>query len=79
MCPAVILAASRNDRVIGRTKTLVVSIRTKKGFSHSGAPSGRKWAVDFLGANMKPEINMLIHIGSPIVRVIIRCLEDDGQ
>lgn len=49
MCPAVILAASRNDSVIGRTKILVVSIMTRNGFSHSGAPSGKKCATDFLG------------------------------
>lgn len=32
--PAVMLAASRNERVMGRTIILVVSIRTRKGFSH---------------------------------------------
>jgi hypothetical protein len=42
ICPAVMFAASRKDRVIGRTRILVVSISTKNGFSHSGAPSGRK-------------------------------------
>lgn len=49
MWPAVMFAASRKDRVIGRTRILVVSIITKNGFSHSGAPSGRKWATDFFG------------------------------
>lgn len=49
MCPAVIFAASRNDRVIGRTRILVVSIITKNGFNHSGAPSGKKCATDFFG------------------------------
>jgi len=42
MCPALMLAASRNDSVIGRTMILVVSIITRNGFSQSGAPSGRK-------------------------------------
>lgn len=42
MCPAVILAANRNDRVIGWTNTLIVSVSTKNGFSHVGAPSGKK-------------------------------------
>lgn len=42
MCPALIFAASRNDRVNGRTITLVVSISTRNGLSQSGAPSGRK-------------------------------------
>jgi hypothetical protein len=49
MCPAVMFAASRNDKVIGRTMILVVSIITRNGFSHSGAPSGKKCATDFLG------------------------------
>jgi hypothetical protein len=42
MWPALMLAARRNDRVIGRTVTLVVSISTKNGLSQSGAPSGKK-------------------------------------
>lgn len=42
MCPAVMLAASRKDRVIGRTTVLIVSMRTRNGFSQIGAPSGRK-------------------------------------
>jgi hypothetical protein len=37
---AVILAANWKDSVTGRTKILVVSIITRNGFSHSGAPSG---------------------------------------
>ena len=48
--PALILAASRNDKVINRTEILIVSVKTKKGFSQSGAPDGRKWATNFLGA-----------------------------
>ena len=42
ICPALILAANRNDSVMGRTIILVVSISTKNGLSQSGAPSGRK-------------------------------------
>ena len=79
ICPAVMLAASRNDRVIGRTDTLIVSISTRNGFSHSGAPSGRKWAIDFLGLNAKDEIISLNHIGSPIDNVKIKCLDDDSE
>jgi len=77
MCPAVMFAASRNDSVIGRTRILVVSIMTRNGFSHSGAPSGRKWAVDFFGEYLNVEINILNHIGNPINRVMIRCLDED--
>jgi hypothetical protein len=69
------LAARRKDRVNGRTRTLVVSINTRNGFSQSGAPSGRKWAVDFLGLWENLEMINLIQIGSPRVRVKIKCLE----
>ena len=69
MWPAVMFAAKRKDRVIGRTKILVVSIITRKGFSHSGAPSGKKCAVDFFAEYLKEEISILIHIGKPIESV----------
>ena len=49
MWPAVIFAASRNLRVIGRTEILVVSINTRKGFNHLGAPPGRREAVQWEG------------------------------
>ncbi len=77
--PAVIFAANRNDRVIGRTKILVVSIITRNGFSHSGAPSGRKCATDFFGEYMNDEIIILSHIGRPIDSVKIRCLDEDNE
>ena len=47
--PAVILAASRNERVIGRTAVLRISMSTRKGLSQSGAPPGRKWATKCFG------------------------------
>jgi hypothetical protein len=72
-------AASRNDSVIGRTVTLIVSIITRNGFSQSGAPSGRKCAIDFLGLKSNDEIIILSHIGNPIDRVKIKCLEDDSE
>lgn len=79
MCPAVIFAASRKDRVIGRTRILVVSIITRNGFNHSGAPSGRKCAIDFFVCSVNEEIIILNHIGRPIERVRIRCLEEDSE
>jgi len=79
MCPAVIFAASRNDSVIGRTMILVVSIITKKGFNHSGAPSGKKCAIDFFVLRVNDEMIIFIHIGSPIDRVKIRCLEEERE
>jgi len=41
-CPAVMFAAKRNLRVIGRTKILDDSINTKNGLSHIGELSGSK-------------------------------------
>lgn len=64
-CPAVMFAASRNDRVIGRTAVLNSSINTRKGFSQSGAPPGRKWATKCLGLYEAEEINRAIHRGKP--------------
>lgn len=43
--PALILAASRNDKVKNRTEILIVSITTKKGFSQWGAPPGKRLAT----------------------------------
>ena len=77
--PAVMFAANRNDSVIGRTIILVVSISTRNGFSHSGAPSGRKWAVDFFIEYENDEINILIQSGRPIESVKIKWLDDDKE
>jgi len=49
MWPALMLAASRKDKVIGRNKILKVSINTRKGFNHKGAPPGRRLAVKIYG------------------------------
>lgn len=75
MCPALILAAKRNDRVRGRTIILEVSINTKNGFSQSGAPSGRKWATEALNDLVNLEAIILNHTGSPRIKVKIRCLD----
>jgi hypothetical protein len=68
-------AASRNDRVNGRTSTLDDSISTRNGLSQSGAPSGKKWAVAAFGLNMNLDIISLNHNGSPKDKVIIRWLD----
>lgn len=68
-------AASRNDRVRGRTVILVVSINTRKGFNQSGAPSGRKWATNILGNLVSLDRIMDIHSGRPRARVKIKCLD----
>lgn len=43
-CPAIILAASRTERVIGRMIFLTNSINTIKGINTGGVPDGTKWA-----------------------------------
>lgn len=75
MCPALILAASRNDRVRGRTEILVVSIITRKGLSQSGAPSGRKWAINILGNLTRLDEIIDSQIGRPKDRVKMRWLD----
>lgn len=46
-CPIVILAASRNERVSGRTRVLVVSTSTRNGAIAVGALAGVKLASVF--------------------------------
>ena len=75
MWPAVKLAASRKERVIGRTKILTVSTRTKKGFNHLGAPLGRREAATEEGEKTTPEIIILSHRGRPIEREKIKWAE----
>ena len=67
--PAVIFAARRNDKVIGRTIILIDSINTKNGFNHNGAPSGNKWAIKVFSLNINLDIIILIHSGNPITNV----------
>jgi len=69
------LAASRNESVSGRTVILVVSINTRNGFSQSGAPSGRKWAMNILGNFSSLDMIIDSHVGRPSDRVKIRCLD----
>lgn len=65
MCPALIFAASRKESVIGRTNVLTVSIRIRKGFSHEGAPPGRREARVVEVLNLILEIIKLSHKGRP--------------
>ena len=72
MWPAVILAASRKDKVIGRARILTVSTSTRKGFSQSGAPPGRSPAVKVLGAYKTPDKIKENHIVNPRGNVKIK-------
>nr|AKM99594.1 ATP synthase F0 subunit 6 [Eleutherocaulis alte] len=42
------LAISRTAKVIGRIKTLIVSMMTNNGIKMTGVPEGAKWAMVFL-------------------------------
>ena len=75
MWPALIFAASRNDKVMGRTAILVDSISTRKGLSQSGAPSGSKCAIVALVLYVVLDIIRDIHRGKPNDKVKIRCLD----
>ena len=66
------LAASRNDRVSGRTVILIVSINTRNGLSQSGAPDGSKWAINSFFLLIKLDIIIDNHKGNPISNVNIK-------
>lgn len=74
MWPALIFAASRNERVIGRTKILRVSTSTKKGFSQSGAPPGSRPARNLVGEVLIEDRIKLNQIGMARAIVKNRCL-----
>ena len=78
MWPALMFAASRKDRVRGRTSVLIVSTKIRKGFSQSGAPGGSRFAANFFGAFSREEIIRLSHRGMPKDMVKIRCLVDEN-
>lgn len=71
MWPALIFAASRKHKVIGRNKILIVSMKIRGIASHSGAPNGSKEAITFLKDGKEERIKHN-HNGSPIGRVTIR-------
>lgn len=74
MCPALIFAANRKDKVIGRTVILVVSISTKKGFNQSGAPPGSNPPKKLIGLLTNLDRIRLNHKTRPKDKVKIKCL-----
>lgn len=72
--PAIILAANRTDKVIGRIIFLVVSINTMKDESIIGVPFGTKWENILFVFFIHPYNRKIIHIGIAKVNVIIICL-----
>jgi len=75
MWPALMFAASRKESVMGRTAILVVSISTRNGFSHKGAPSGKKCATNALGLFTILDIIKDSHKGSPSTKVKIKWVD----
>lgn len=75
ICPALMLAANRNESVNGRTIILVVSIKIRNGFSHLGAPSGSKWAKEAFTVFLYEDRINDSQIGRPNVSVKIRWLD----
>lgn len=71
MWPALMLAASRKHRVIGRNNMLAVSIKINGTASHSGAPRGNRLAINFLNEGIEERIRDS-HRGRPMGRVIIK-------
>ena len=72
MCPALMFAASRNDRVIGRTAILTVSIIIRAGLNHPGAPEGSRCAINIFGEYEKDDKIRDNQSGNPIEKVIRR-------
>ncbi len=73
MCPAVILAANRNESVMGRTKFLTVSIITRNGFNAVGAPDGRRCAKNIEGLDTEADKIIVNQSGNPKDREKIMC------
>ena len=75
MWPALMFAARRKERVMGRTETLEDSIRTRNGLSQDGAPPGRSIAINFIGLDRRAERINLSQSVSPKEKVKVRCLD----
>jgi len=73
-CPAIILAANRTDKVIGRIIFLIVSIITINLESIIGVPIGTKCENIWLYKLIHPYNKNIIQKGSARVNVIRRCL-----
>ena len=65
-------AASRTDKVIGRTLILIVSIKTRNGFNHIGAPSGNSIAINCFLLFINLDVIIIVHIGRPRTTVKIK-------
>lgn len=68
-CPALMLAARRKDKVIGRKENLEDSTAVRNGFNHAGAPLGRSEAIKVIGRDKIEERAELNHKVNPKERV----------
>lgn len=68
-------AASRKDKVRGRTLILIVSMITRNGFNQWGAPPGNSPASHLVGLNTIADIIKASHSGRPNLSVNNKCLE----
>ncbi len=75
-CPAIILAASRTESVIGRIHLLIISIITIKGINKPGVPKGTRWASIFLGVFIIPRRVWPIQRGRARVMVKLKWLDE---
>ena len=67
------LAARRNESVIGRIYELIVSTSDKNLEMNEGVFSGKKWADMDLILLLNDSIIMVDHIGAPVLNVDIKC------
>ena len=73
--PATMLAANRTERVIGRIKFLIVSIRTIKGIKTLGVPRGTRCLRKKFKSLIKIVITAVIQSTNAKLRVNTKCLE----
>ena len=74
MCPALMFAIKRTERVIGRAIILTVSITTRNGLRAAGAPIGKRAATTDPGRKTTPETIKDNHIGKPKEKETAKCL-----
>jgi len=72
-CPAVMLAISRTERVTGRIKILIVSIRTMNGIKIGGVPCGSIDLNDDIGDLIQLNIKGIAHSDNPRGRITEMC------
>lgn len=71
-CPALILAANRKDKVMGRIIELITSTIAKNGDKIIGEASGKWLAWTLFIAKIIPVISIVNHIGNPIAIVNLK-------